>query len=72
MQTTIAKVLPSSLDLIRLVPSQYSEVVEGYKAIYDVIANKILNSDVAVLELLLATQAPKTVSVQAAMQHPFR
>ncbi|KAG5651441.1 hypothetical protein H0H81_008645 [Sphagnurus paluster] len=55
-----------------LVPSQYPEVVEGYKAIYDTIANKILTSEVAVIELLLATNTPGQIGVQAALQHPLR
>lgn len=54
-----------------LVPSQYPEVVEGYKAIYDTIANKILTSEVAVIELLLATNTPGQIGVQAALQHPL-
>jgi choline dehydrogenase len=55
-----------------LVPSRYPEVVEGYKTVYGVIANKILNSSVAVIELLLGTNSPRVVSVQAAIQHPLR
>ncbi|KAF5379451.1 hypothetical protein D9615_006578 [Tricholomella constricta] len=55
----------------KLVPSQSPEVIEGYKAIYDTIANKIFNTDVAVLELLLALNTPGEVSVQAALQHPL-
>jgi hypothetical protein len=51
--------------------SRYPEVTEGYKAFHDVIANKILKSDVAVLELLLTTNAPKMVSVRTA-QRPLR
>ncbi|KAF9456272.1 mala s 12 allergen [Collybia nuda] len=54
-----------------LVPSNSPEVVEGYKKINDVIVNKILNTDLAVVELLLATNSPGVVSVQAAIQHPL-
>jgi hypothetical protein len=70
MQMSIANALQSSAD--RLVPTRYSEVVEGYKVVYDVIANTILKSDVAVAELVLSTNSPKTVSVQLAFQHPLR
>lgn len=55
-----------------LIPSTSPEVIEGYKTINDVIANKILNTDLAVVELLLATNSPGIVSVQAAIQHPLR
>jgi hypothetical protein len=70
LQTSIANAISSSSE--SLVLSQYPEVVEGYRAVYDVIANKILTSDVAVVELLLSTNSPGTVSVQAAIQHPLR
>ncbi|KAG5643926.1 hypothetical protein DXG03_009334 [Asterophora parasitica] len=55
----------------KLVPSQSKEVIEGYKAIYDTIANKIMNTEVAVIELLLALNTPGEVGVQAALQHPL-
>jgi hypothetical protein len=55
-----------------LVPSRYHEVIEGYKTVYGVIANKILNSSVAVIELLMGTNGANVVSVQAAIQHPLR
>ncbi|KAH9479090.1 GMC oxidoreductase family protein Mala s 12 [Psilocybe cubensis] len=53
-----------------LVPSIYPEVVEGYKAIYETTANKFL-PDVAQLEMLMSLISPGTVSIQAALQHPF-
>ncbi|KAF4611184.1 hypothetical protein D9613_007289 [Agrocybe pediades] len=53
-----------------LVASQYPEVVEGYKAIYDTIADKFL-PDVPQLELLMSLISPSQVSIQAAMQHPY-
>ncbi|RDB27684.1 Pyranose dehydrogenase 1 [Hypsizygus marmoreus] len=69
LQKLIADGLEDSAS--KLVPSQSSEVIEGYKAIYNVIANKIMTSDVAVVELLLSTISPGVVSVQAAIQHPL-
>jgi len=69
LQTSIADALDSSSE--SLVPSQYPEVVEGYKTVYDIIANRILTSDVAVVEILLSTNSPGRISVQAAIQHPL-
>ncbi|KAG6909527.1 hypothetical protein DXG01_017084 [Tephrocybe rancida] len=68
-QGWIADSLEDSAD--NLVPSEYPEVREGYKAIYDTIANKIMNTEVAVIELLLASNTPGQVGVQAAIQHPL-
>jgi hypothetical protein len=70
LQTSIADALDSSSE--SLVLSQYPEVVEGYKTVYDIIANRILTSDVAVVEILLSTNSPGRISVQAAIQHPLR
>ncbi|KAF8991167.1 hypothetical protein BDQ17DRAFT_1393026 [Cyathus striatus] len=57
-------------DSVTLVPSQYSEVQEGYKAIYQVNMEKFL-SDVPQLELLLNVVGPNVVGIQAASQHPY-
>ncbi|KAH9832472.1 GMC oxidoreductase [Rhodofomes roseus] len=59
-----------------LVPSQYSEVVEGYKAIYNLTAQKFLTSSVGHMEMLLSytgagADNQEIVAVQAALQHPF-
>ncbi|KAG6872848.1 hypothetical protein C0995_006012 [Termitomyces sp. Mi166 len=54
----------------KLVPSQYSEVVEGYKAIYQA-TQKLITQDVGQVELLLSINSPKTITIQAAIQHPF-
>lgn len=54
-----------------LVPSEYPEVVEGYKAIYETTANKFL-PEVAQLEMLMSLISPGVVSIQSALQHPFR
>jgi len=53
-----------------LVPSQYKEVVEGYKAIYDATANKI-HPNAGLVEILLSINAPGQVAVQAALQQPM-
>ncbi|PPQ80723.1 hypothetical protein CVT25_001843 [Psilocybe cyanescens] len=53
-----------------LVPSEYPEVVEGYKAIYETTANKFL-PEVAQLEMLMSLISPGVVSIQSALQHPF-
>ncbi|KAF8075295.1 hypothetical protein FPV67DRAFT_627841 [Lyophyllum atratum] len=69
LQKAVADGLADSAS--KLVPSTWPEVIEGYKAIYNTIANKIFTSDVAVVELLLATNTPGQVGVQAAIQHPL-
>jgi choline dehydrogenase len=53
-----------------LVPTQYPEVVQGYKAVYNLTAQFM--DQTAQLELLLSLISPGTVSIQAALQHPFR
>lgn len=52
-----------------LVPTQYPEVVQGYKAVYNLTAQ--IMDQTAQLELLLSVISPGTVSIQAAIQHPF-
>ncbi|KZT68679.1 GMC oxidoreductase [Daedalea quercina L-15889] len=59
-----------------LVPSQYSEVVEGYKAIYNLTAQKLLMSSVGHMEILLTLTGAgesdqQIIAIQAALQHPF-
>jgi hypothetical protein len=68
-QTAILDALEESSNT--LVPSKYSEVVEGYKAVYSAIANKFF-LDVAQLEILLSVMSPGVVSIQSALQHPYR
>ncbi|KAF8159180.1 hypothetical protein B0H34DRAFT_655044 [Crassisporium funariophilum] len=53
-----------------LVPSNYPEVAEGYKAIYDATANKFF-PDIAQLEMLMSVISPGVVSIQSAIQHPY-
>ena len=53
-----------------LVPSQYPEVVEGYKAIYQTLATQFL-PDIAQVEMLMSVMSAGTVTIQAALQHPF-
>lgn len=53
-----------------LVPSQYSQVIEGYKAIYNATTN--LTIDSAQLEMLMSVMSPGTIAIQAALQHPLR
>jgi len=68
-QTQILNALTNSSKT--LVPSNYSEVAEGYKAIYSTKANKFL-LDVAQVELLMSVMSPGVVTIQSALQHPFR
>ncbi|KAF8962403.1 hypothetical protein BDZ97DRAFT_1824884 [Flammula alnicola] len=68
-QTQILSALNGSA--ATLVPSQYPEVVEGYKAIYETLATNFL-PDVAQLELLMSFMTSGTITIQSAIQHPFR
>ncbi|TFK37399.1 GMC oxidoreductase [Crucibulum laeve] len=68
VQSQVASALEESAKT--LVPSQYAEVVEGYKTIYDINANKFLANS-AQVEMLLSVISPGVVSIQAALQHPF-
>jgi len=61
--------ITSALD-ISLVPSQSGEVIEGYKAIYTA-TQKLVPQGVGQVELLLSINAPKTITIQAALQHPY-
>jgi choline dehydrogenase len=54
-----------------LVPSQYPEVAAGYALGYQTLAEEFL-PEVAQVELLLSVMGAGTITVQAAMQHPFR
>ncbi|GLB41483.1 putative alcohol oxidase [Lyophyllum shimeji] len=54
-----------------LVPSQSSEVVEGYKAIYTA-TQKLTSQGAGQVELLLSINAPKAITIQAALQHPYK
>jgi hypothetical protein len=68
-QTEILNALEESSKT--LVPSKYPEVVEGYKAVYSTTANKFF-TDVGQLEMLLSVMSPGVVSIQSALQHPYR
>ncbi|KAG6909528.1 hypothetical protein DXG01_017085 [Tephrocybe rancida] len=68
LSAEIAAALDSSAST--LVPSQYNEVVEGYKAIYTT-TQKLVDQDVGQVELLLSINAPGTIAIQAAIQHPY-
>ncbi|KAH9853236.1 GMC oxidoreductase [Lenzites betulinus] len=71
---TIADELQSSLS--SLVPSQDATVKKGYEAIYNATLNTLLTSPVGQIEILLSltggqVDGSNTVSIQAALQHPF-
>ena len=54
-----------------LVPSTYPEVIEGYKAIYNLTAQKFLLSSIGQVEILLSVTANDVIGIEAALQHPF-
>ncbi|KAG5651440.1 hypothetical protein H0H81_008644 [Sphagnurus paluster] len=53
-----------------LVHSQSSEVIDGYKAIYSATQN-FVTQGVGLIELLLSINAPGSITIQAALQHPY-
>ena len=61
----------------KLCPSKDPGVLEGYKALYSVNAEKFLNSPIAQVELLFFTLGnigggdQQTLSIQIALQHPY-
>ncbi|KZT01003.1 GMC oxidoreductase [Laetiporus sulphureus 93-53] len=74
---TYAQQIAAALDTsaATLVPSQYSQVVEGYKAIYNATA-QFLTSSLGAMEILLSVSGAgesdeQVISIQAALQHPF-
>ena len=56
---------------LTLVPSQYSQVVEGYKAIYESLANAVMPNS-GIVEILFSINSPGAIVIQAALQIPFR
>lgn len=52
-------------------PSTYPEVIEGYKAIYNLTAQKFLLSPIGHMEILLSVTANDVIGIEAALQHPF-
>ena len=54
-----------------LCPSTDATVREGYGAIYNATLNTVLTSPAGQVEILLALNAAGTISIQAALQHPF-
>lgn len=74
-QANITAALPTAIQT--LVPSTDATVIAGYEAIYNATVNTILTSPVGQVELLLAitgtAQGGKdSVSIQVALQHPYR
>jgi len=61
---------------LALVPSTDSSVLAGYQAVYEATANQLITSKSGQVELLLALTGTQlgtnTISVQAALQRPFR
>ncbi|KAF9264072.1 alcohol oxidase [Marasmius fiardii PR-910] len=51
--------------------SQDSTIVEGYKARYDVISQKVIPSEVGLVELLLNVMGDGSISIGVALQHPL-
>ncbi|EDR05339.1 uncharacterized protein LACBIDRAFT_329752 [Laccaria bicolor S238N-H82] len=64
-----SSLVPLAKLVITVLPTQYPEVVRGYKAVYNLTAQ--IMDQTAQLELLLSVISPGTASIQAAIQHPF-
>ncbi|KAL0578857.1 hypothetical protein V5O48_003137 [Marasmius crinis-equi] len=60
-----------SSSVSKAVLTQNSDVVEGYKARYDVISRQIIPSQVGLVELLLNMMGDGSVSIGVALQHPL-
>ncbi|KAI0751915.1 GMC oxidoreductase [Daedaleopsis nitida] len=60
-----------SSSLSTLVPSTSDEVKKGYQTIYETTLNTLLMSPIGQVEILLALNAPDSIAIQAALQHPF-
>ncbi|KAI0686238.1 GMC oxidoreductase [Earliella scabrosa] len=54
-----------------LVPSSSPEVRKGYETIYKTNADTLFLSPIGQVEILLALNAPGSIAIQAALQHPF-
>lgn len=54
-----------------LVPSQYQQVVQGYKTIYEE-TQTFLGTGLGQVELLLSLNARGAIAIQVALQHPYR
>ncbi|KAF9020222.1 GMC oxidoreductase [Hymenopellis radicata] len=54
-----------------LVPSQYQEVVAGYRSMYSKAVELFQNTPVGNIELLLAITGAGAVGIQAGLQHPM-
>ncbi|KAJ3546819.1 hypothetical protein NMY22_g1903 [Coprinellus aureogranulatus] len=52
------------------IPSRSPEVVEGYKAVYNLTATTFWN-DSAQVEMLMSVISPGQISIQSALQHPY-
>lgn len=72
LSTNVTSALSTIADTTGIVPSQYSEVVAGYKAIYEASVNTIFPSAVGQVEILLSINTAAKITIQAAIQHPLR
>lgn len=71
-QKEIQTALDNSTLVNSLVPSQDASILAGYKRIYQAAAGNFWSNGVAQLELLMSVISPGQVSIQSAMQHPYR
>ncbi|KAG2012252.1 aryl-alcohol oxidase [Coprinopsis cinerea AmutBmut pab1-1] len=62
---------PDGLSFSSLLPGASNEVIEGYKATYNLTITTFWSDSVAHVELLMSLISPGTVSIQSALQHPL-
>ncbi|KAI3604472.1 gmc oxidoreductase [Moniliophthora roreri] len=65
---TVANQYSASLSTV---PTQSSEIIEGYRVKYDVLSRTVIPSEVGIVELLLNMMGDGSISIGVAMQHPF-
>jgi choline dehydrogenase len=54
-----------------MIPTTSLEVVEGYKATYELTATTFFENS-AQIEMLMSVISPGVISIQSALQHPYR
>lgn len=69
--TLVSSISDAAENSASLVPSQYSEVVAGYSAMYAKAVELFQNTPVGNIEFLLTITGAGTVGIQAGLQHPF-
>ncbi|KAJ2911986.1 hypothetical protein MD484_g8424, partial [Candolleomyces efflorescens] len=73
IRTQLANITSTSADgttTNTMIPSSSLEVVEGYKATYELTATTFFENS-AQIEMLMSVISPGVISIQSALQHPY-